>query len=377
MKSIIVLLTIVLCYTFSFGQKKETSNNWTTISQDITVETKKERKYKLTGYVKAIETDTVSRGFFYSLVRLKNNEWGPYQTTLNTPVTHLNWIEHNLEGTINEESSSLSIGMLLSGDGDFKFDNISLLIEDDNGEMQPFPIGNSGFEKLISNENVHSWYEGFSDTKGKSVKEYTITSSTDAQEGSRSLHLIGTGTDPDLHISKIEIEEEYAPQLGVLMSMLDQLKKRVENKVSSMTTYEIDHLHDEEANRIGALVMHLAAAEVLYQVRSFENRPFNEEEEAKWGNALSLGKKAREEFKGKPIEYYLEEYTKVRARTKELFKTVDEAWLQEMIPEFGMNKYYGWFHVMEHQSSHLGQILFLSKRIPPEPEINAPEQLKN
>lgn len=39
------------------------------------------------------------------------------------------------------------------------------------------------------------------------------------------------------------------------------------------------------------------------------------------------------------------------------------------------NHYY-WFHVMEHQSSHLGQILFLKKRIPPEPNIHLKDKKK-
>jgi hypothetical protein len=42
-----------------------------------------------------------------------------------------------------------------------------------------------------------------------------------------------------------------------------------------------------------------------------------------------------------------------------------------------MNNYYGWFHVMEHQSSHLGQILFLKKRIPPETIIENLKEIKN
>jgi len=33
-----------------------------------------------------------------------------------------------------------------------------------------------------------------------------------------------------------------------------------------------------------------------------------------------------------------------------------------------MNNHFAWFHVMEHQSSHLGQILMLRKRIPKKEE---------
>ena len=53
--------------------------------------------------------------------------------------------------------------------------------------------------------------------------------------------------------------------------------KRNRNKNKLLKKKEIDYLFDEKANRIGALVMHLAAAEKYYQVLTFENRSFNEE----------------------------------------------------------------------------------------------------
>ena len=123
--------------------------------------------------------------------------------------------------------------------------------------------------------------------------------------------------------------------------------------------------------------MHLAATEAYYQVLTFENRVFNEEEKKKWGVALGLGEDARTLYKDKPISYYLEEFDKVRARTKELLATVDDDWLQKDNLGEGVNNYYAWFHVMEHQSSHLGQILFLKKRIPPEPKIINEEEIRN
>lgn len=48
-----------------------------------------------------------------------------------------------------------------------------------------------------------------------------------------------------------------------------------------------------------------------------------------------------------------------------------------MQPSYGMSNHYAWFHVMEHQSSHLGQVLFLRKRIPPEAELKIPETIKD
>ncbi|MFC4634943.1 DinB family protein [Dokdonia ponticola] len=359
------------------NNKSQESNNWTAISQEVKIEVDTVKQFVFRGYVKATKIDTVSYGSLFTLIELKNGEWGSWKITRDTIVDHLDWKEHVIEGEINKETSRIVIGAFVWGDVTFYFDNFQLEIEDDKGDMIPFSIGNYSFEKAINDEVVDSWFEGITAKPEKSVKEFEIVASNKAFHGKQSIKVTGSGTDPNLYDQAIKPEENYKPQLGVLISMLDQLKKRVRTKVIGMTDYEIDHLHDDEANSIGALVMHLAAAEVLYQVRTFENRGFNKEEEEKWGAALSLGDEGRKKFRGKPIDYYLEEFDKVRAHTKELFKTVDEDWLQEDIPEFGMNKYYGWFHVMEHQSSHLGQILFLSKRIPPEPTIKVNPDIKN
>jgi len=74
----------------------------------------------------------------------------------------------------------------------------------------------------------------------------------------------------------------------------------------------------------------------------------------------------REKFQGKPIQYYLDIYDEVRAKTLEEFKKKDDDWLLKKEDGYDTNNYWSWFHVMEHQSSHLGQILLMKKRIKPE-----------
>ena len=85
-----------------------------------------------------------------------------------------------------------------------------------------------------------------------------------------------------------------------------------------------------------------------------------EEKKEKWGIAQSLGEEAKATYQGKSVDVYLKEFDKVRERTLELFKGKDDAWLAEV--QNGMNNHWAWYHVMEHQSSHLGQILLMTKR---------------
>ena len=162
----------------------------------------------------------------------------------------------------------------------------------------------------------------------------------------------------------ITAEEGFTPQVGVVVSMLNSLSDRVEGRVKDLSINETDFLLDENANSIGTLIMHLAATEKLYQVMTFENRELNEEEEKEWSTAMSMGKDAQEKYKGKDIIEYLKVYKEVRNKTLEYLKEKDDAWLAKVDKKLNMNYHWAWFHVMEHQSSHLGQILLISKRIP-------------
>lgn len=161
--------------------------------------------------------------------------------------------------------------------------------------------------------------------------------------------------------NNIEVPAGYSDDIGQMISMMDNLKQRVERNVSNLDQQGTDFLLDENANSPGAIIYHLAATEAYYQVYTFEGRGFNKEEAEKWETALNLGEKARQEFKGKPISYYLEIYDEVRAKTKALLKTKDDDWFKQM--NGNMSNHWAWFHVMEHQANHMGQLALIRKRI--------------
>jgi len=153
----------------------------------------------------------------------------------------------------------------------------------------------------------------------------------------------------------------YSHDIGNMISMLDNLKQRVERNVTGLDQSGTDFLLDAEANSPGAIIYHLAATEAYYQAYTFEGRGFNAEEKRKWETALGLGEKARKEFKGKPIRYYMDLYDAVRAKTKELLKTKDDQWFEKK--NGNMSNHWAWFHVMEHQANHMGQLALITKRI--------------
>jgi len=164
--------------------------------------------------------------------------------------------------------------------------------------------------------------------------------------------------------NKITASKDYTPHIGTTVAMLEDMKTRVERSVSNLSIEETDFLLDDKANRIGAMIYHLAATEKFYQVFTFENRTFNKEEEKIWQMPLELGEVAQDELQGKPISYYLDIWNEVRAETIELLKKKDDKWFFKNVRKGGMNNYWAWYHVMEHQANHMGQIRLIIKRIP-------------
>lgn len=154
----------------------------------------------------------------------------------------------------------------------------------------------------------------------------------------------------------------YSDDIGNMIVMLEDLKGRVTRSVSNLDQEETDFLLDDKANRIGAMIMHLAATEKYYQLYTFENRGFNGKE-TDWSVALSLGDPARDILKGQPISYYLTIWDEVRKETKALLKTKDDQWFAENVQGSSMNNHWAWYHVMEHQANHMGQIRLILGRI--------------
>lgn len=161
---------------------------------------------------------------------------------------------------------------------------------------------------------------------------------------------------------KIEVAKGYSSQVGVVVSMLEDLKRRVTRSVANLSVEETDFLLDENANRIGAMIYHLAATEKYYQRYTFEGTGFLPED-AHWEFAQDLGAPAREKLVGKPIRFYLDLWDEVRAETLRQLKTKDDKWFKGRAGgSRNMNNHWAWYHVMEHQANHMGQIRLILGR---------------
>ncbi len=187
-----------------------------------------------------------------------------------------------------------------------------------------------------------------------------------------SIPLMGASHHPtqeDL-INIVGPKSGYTPQIGTLVSMMNWMRDVVEGQVRELDREQLDFLIDDEANTIGAMLLHLAATERFYQIHTFEGKPWgqwSQEDRKRWSTASGLGDKGRKEIKGNDLNYYLDALQEVRDHTLNELKNRDDAWLLKVDPDWPWgptNAYCKWFHVVEHESNHNGQIKFIKARFP-------------
>ncbi len=69
---------------------------------------------------------------------------------------------------------------------------------------------------------------------------------------------------------------------------------------------------------------------------------------------------------GNSLSFYTDKLEMVRENTKEVLKKRDDSWLMESTEFFAnepTNNYCKWFHVVEHESNHNGQIKYIKSRM--------------
>lgn len=163
--------------------------------------------------------------------------------------------------------------------------------------------------------------------------------------------------------------EGYSPHIGIMVSMMNWIRASVIRATKDLTQEELDFQLDTKSNSIGALLLHLAATDVIYQDSTFYGvKGFTEANKAKWLVPMRLGEEARKQIKGNTLDYYLTALQEVREKTLAEFRKRDDKWFAEVDPSFfgkqPTNNFCKWFHVCEHEANHRGQITMIKKRLP-------------
>jgi hypothetical protein len=119
----------------------------------------------------------------------------------------------------------------------------------------------------------------------------------------------------------------FTPEIGTLTSMLAFTRDQVVHNVQGLSQKDLDYLLDAKANTIGALLLHLAATETLYQLNTFGGMKWDswsEEVKKKWDIPANLGEPARKAIKGNSLDYYLDALHQAREKSLAEFRRRDD-----------------------------------------------------
>ena len=152
--------------------------------------------------------------------------------------------------------------------------------------------------------------------------------------------------------------------------MMAFTRSQVLMSTKGLSTEQLDFLLDAKANRIGALLMHLAAVETFYQLNTFDGVNWGSWPDSikqRWEVSGGLDEPARKAIQGNHLDYYLNLLTETHEKSLAEFRKRDDKWLMTVDKDWGWgptNNYCKCFHVAEHESNHNGQIKLIKGRLP-------------
>ncbi|MPY65789.1 DUF664 domain-containing protein [Deinococcus sp. SDU3-2] len=170
---------------------------------------------------------------------------------------------------------------------------------------------------------------------------------------------------------RIEPEERYSPQIGALVEMMSYVRMTTLADVRGLSAEELWVTPPGFGNSIGALLAHIAAVDRAYHLWSLEGRDLDPERDAALLGGLSLGREGTPPPTGQGLDALLAELEESRAATLAALAQRDDTWLASRltVPGFDFpNHHWAWFHVMEDEVNHRGQIRLIRKLVAPEPQ---------
>jgi hypothetical protein len=167
---------------------------------------------------------------------------------------------------------------------------------------------------------------------------------------------------PLMGLSVFGTRAGYSPQMSILVSQLDWMRRCVLMRLHMLKREDLDWLPSPNGNTIGALLLHLAAVETYYQFQTFDGLPWpttSPETKRRFGPAMKLGDLGRRLVKGHELPFYINALKEVREHTLAELRNRDDEWLMAVDENWfwgPTNNLCKWFHVCEHESHHLGQL---------------------
>lgn len=171
---------------------------------------------------------------------------------------------------------------------------------------------------------------------------------------------------PTLRKYHVESIPGFTPIVGHLVCMLEDARASVLNEVKELGQVELDFLLDERANTIGALLEHIASVEESFQEYTF-GAAFEPRTSDRRMIGGRLGDEARATIRGHDLAHYVDRLAAVRAFTLAELAKRDDAWLYQEVTlrnDRVANNLWCWYHTLEDELNHRGQIRIIRKRLP-------------
>lgn len=155
------------------------------------------------------------------------------------------------------------------------------------------------------------------------------------------------------------------PEVTVLIRLLEHAKVRTFDVVGFLSVKDLDFTLTKGTPTIGALLRHMICVEEIIRVGNIESRMLSKEEELFWSDSIpGPGKLLDRSISGFNVRHYQDLWKEIRQRTIAALKDQSKEWLYQTSGGEHTN-FFTWFHVIEDQLCHLGQIKYIMKRIPP------------
>ena len=156
----------------------------------------------------------------------------------------------------------------------------------------------------------------------------------------------------------------FTPHISRLVYMMNYARLTTLQAVKGLSQEELDAHLFEEGNSVGMLLEHMAAVEMHYQRDTLPEITHSEARKAR-SSSGGLGERGRREVRGRDLPHYLDHLAEVRAKTLEALAQREDTWLQEGTTwDIGwVNNHWKWFHVLEDEVNHRGQIRIIKKQL--------------
>jgi uncharacterized damage-inducible protein DinB len=167
--------------------------------------------------------------------------------------------------------------------------------------------------------------------------------------------------------------EGYSPQVGRYVAQLTEVRHDLKRETEGLSIRQLDWHPNEQTESIGTQLLHLDAVEWSWMHEDIFGTPSNDYTGV-WEEAMPI-RVGVPQVSGKPLAWYLQKLDATREETLRILRTFTDDDLKRLVgeaetePDVERRSHLytiDWivWHVLQHESAHLGQIELL-RRIGP------------